>query len=128
MTYSSDTAMLYIKQNTIDRWTKGCILLFPNKFDLGIAKNYHGITLISIVDKIYNVLLLNRIEAASEKVLGKNQNGFRRNRSTTSQILTIWQILEGVCAKNLEATLLFVDFFKAFDSVPRGKMEQILPT
>ena len=44
----------------------------------------------------------------------------------TSLILTICQILEGVCAKNLEATILFVDFSKAFDSILRGKMEQIL--
>ena len=29
-------------------------------------------------------------------------------------------------AKNLQATLLFVDFSKAFDSIHRGKMEQIL--
>ena len=43
-----------------------------------------------------------------------------------SQILTIRQILEGVRAKNLEATILFVDFAKAFDSIHRGKMEQIL--
>ena len=56
----------------------------------------------------------------------KNQNGFRRNRSTTSQILTIRRILEGVRAKNLQATLIFVDFTKAFDSIHRGKMEQIL--
>ena len=35
-------------------------------------------------------------------------------------------ILEGVRAKNIQATLLFVDFTKAFDSVHRGKMEQIL--
>ena len=28
--------------------------------------------------------------------------------------------------KNLEATILFVDFTKAFDSIHRGKMEQIL--
>ncbi len=28
--------------------------------------------------------------------------------------------------KNLEATILFVDFTKAFDSIYRGKMEQIL--
>ena len=27
--------------------------------------------------------------------------------------------------KNLEATILFVDFAKAFDSIHRGKMEQI---
>ena len=46
--------------------------------------------------------------------------------STTSQILTIRRILEGVRAKNLQVTLLFVDFTKAFDSINRGKMEQII--
>ena len=46
----------------------------------------------------------------------------------TSQILTIRQILEGVRTKNLEATLLFVHFSKAFNSIHRGKMEQILIT
>ena len=44
----------------------------------------------------------------------------------TSQILTIRRILEAVRAKNLEATILFVDFSKAFDSIHRGKMEQML--
>ena len=42
------------------------------------------------------------------------------------QILTIRWILERVCAKNLKATLLFVDFSKPFDAIHRGKMEQIL--
>ena len=35
-------------------------------------------------------------------------------------------MLEVVRAKNLEVTPLFVDFAKAFDSIYRGKMEQIL--
>ena len=74
---------------------------------------------------INNVLLRNRIEPKTRKILRKNQNDFRRNRSTTSQILTIRRIL-GVCSKNLDATILFVDFFKAFNSIHRGKMEQIL--
>ena len=63
---------------------------------------------------------------AITNILMKNQNGFRRNRSMTSQILTIHRILKGVWAKNLQATLLFVDFTKAFNSIHRGKMEQIL--
>ena len=96
------------------------------KGDLGLAKNYRGITLTSIAAKIYNALLRNRIEPKIDNILRKNQNSFRRNRSTTSQILTIRRILEGVRAKNLQATLLFVDFTKAFDSIHRGKMEQIL--
>ena len=66
------------------------------------------------------------IEPKIDNILRKNQNGFRRNRSTTSQILTIRRILEGVRAKNLQATMLFVDVTKAFDSIHRGKMEQIL--
>ena len=44
----------------------------------------------------------------------------------TSQILAIRWILEGVRAKNLKATIRFVDFTKAFDSFHREKMEQIL--
>ena len=113
-------------QNPIDRWMKGCILPFPKKGDLGLAKNYRGITLISIAAKIYNALLRNRIEPKLDNILRKNPNGFRRNRSTTSQILTIRRFLEGVGAKSLQATLIFVDFTKAFDSIHRGKMEQIL--
>ena len=30
-------------QNPIDRWMRGCILPFPKKGDLGLAKNYRGI-------------------------------------------------------------------------------------
>ena len=85
-------------QNPIDRWMKGCILPFPKNGDLGLAKNYRGITLISIAAKIYDALLGNRIEPKINNILRKKQNGFRRNRSTTSQILTIRRILEGVQA------------------------------
>ena len=105
---------------------KGCILSFPKKGDLGLAKNYRGITLTSITAKIYNALLRNRIEPQIDNILRKNQNGFQRNRSMTSQILTIRRILEGIQAKNLQAMIQFVDFSKAFDSIHRGKMEQIL--
>ena len=40
--------------------------------------------------------------------------------------MTICRIIEGVYVKNLEGTILFDDFSKAFDSIHRGKMEQIL--
>ena len=113
-------------QNPIDRWMKGCILPFPKKGDLGLAKNYRGITLTSIAAKIYNALLRNRIEPKIDNILRKNQNGFQRNRSMIPQILNIRRILEGVRTKNLQATLIFVNFTKAFDSIHRGKMEQIL--
>ena len=105
---------------------KGCILPFPKKGHLGLAKNFRGITLTSIAAKIYYALLRNGIEPKIDIILRKNQDGFRRNRSMTSQILAIRRILEGIRAKYLRGILVFVDLNKAFNSIHRGKMEQIL--
>ena len=113
-------------EDPIERWTEGCILPFPKKGDLSLAKNYRGITLTAISAKIYNLLLLNRIRPEIDPILRKNQNAFRASRSTSGQILTIRHILEGTKAKNLPATLLFIDFSKAFDSIHRGRMREIL--
>ena len=65
-------------QKTIDRERKGCILPFPKNDDLGIVKNYRGITLTSIVAKIYDTLLLNRIESEMEEILWKNEMVFEK--------------------------------------------------
>ena len=71
-------------------------------------------------------MLRNIIQQEIEKVQRRNQNGFRKNRSTLGQILTVRRMVEGIEAKNLEAVMLFVDFSKAFDSVHREKLSQIL--
>ena len=56
-------------QNPIDRWMKGCILPFPKKGDLGLAKNYRGITLTSIAKKKRkeNMRIKNLLIASWEK-------------------------------------------------------------
>ena len=97
-----------------------------HKNDISHANNYRGITLTSIAEKHYMLMLLNRIRPEIEVTLRKNQNGFRKYRSTTGLILTIRHIIEGVKSKNLPVTLLFVDFAKEFDSIHRGKMKNIL--
>ena len=80
----------------------------------------------SILFKVLTLNVANGIEPKIEKNLRKNQIGFRWNQSTTSQIQIIRQIFQGVRAKSLGATHLFVDYFKAFNSICRGEMEQIL--
>ena len=112
--------------NIIQSWTEGCILPFPKKADLGQTSNYRGITLTSIAAKIYNALLLNQIQPEMENILRRNQYGFRKGSVTIGQILTVRRSIEGVKVRQIPATLLFVDFSKAFDSVHREKMGKII--
>ena len=72
------------------------------------------------------MLLSYRIVPHVEPLLRKNQNGFRRGRSTLSQILCLRRLIEESQAFNKDLALVLVDFSKAFDSVDRNKMLEIL--
>ena len=104
------------KQNS-EKWPKVYILLFSKKGDLGITKNYRGITLTAVAANVQIILFLNCIWLEIEKILRKNQNRFQRNCSTTSQILTIHQISERGRAKNLMSVLADQQRFISISSV-----------
>ena len=98
----------------------------PKKGDLSLPANYRGISLMPIAAKIYNKLLLNQLIPFVGPILCKNHNGFRRGRSTLSQILCLLRLIEESNLSNLDLALVFIDFSKAFDSVDRSKMFEIL--
>ena len=80
-----DTRLRYCKavynQNTINRWTQGCIFPYPKKGHRWVAENYLGITLTSIALKIYNDLLFDRIEPEIEKIFGRIKMVFEETDS-----------------------------------------------
>ena len=80
----------------------------------------------AIAAKLCNKMILNRLIPFIEPLLRNNQNGFRRGRSTLSQILCLRRLLEESQASNRDLAMVFVDFSKAFDSVDRKKMFEIL--
>ena len=83
--------------------------------------------MIPIAAKIYNKLLLNRLVPAVDPLLRNNQNGFRGGRSTISQILALRRIIEEMKRLDKDFTICFVDFRKAFNSINREVMFNILP-
>lgn len=107
-------------------WSASGIIPIPKTGDLSDPANYRGISLTPIAAKVYNTLILNRIQPHIDPLLRPNQNGFRKGRGTTSQILTIRRIIEGVKSKSLKSVLTFVDFKKAFDSIDRSMLMDIL--
>ena len=117
---------LLIEKQAPEHFSTLNIVPVPKKGDLRLTGNYRGIALTSLVIKLINRMILIRIRRALEPLLRGNQAGFRPGKSTTSQILALRRILEGVQQKDLTAVLVFVDFCKAFDSINHATMFEIL--
>ena len=88
--------------------------------------NYRDITLLSVGVKVYNRILLNRRRQALKKILRNNEAGFRPGRGTTELTACLRRIIEEAIAKNLPLIIIFFDFRKAFDSVNREMLFEIL--
>ena len=80
----------------------------------------------SVAAKVYNKMLLERLRPLVDVILRRNQAGFRRARSTIDQICALRRIFEGVQYKNISLVATFVDFKKAFDSVDRPMLFEIM--
>jgi hypothetical protein len=61
-----------------------------------------------------------------DEIIEDHQCGFRRNRSTTDQIIYINQILEKKLENNETVHQLFIDFVKAYDKVRKEVLYNIL--
>ena len=103
------------------------ITLYKNKGEKSDCSNYRGITLLSIAGKILARVLLNRlVPAVAELHLPESQCGFRSNRGTTDMVFVLRQLQEKCREQNKGLYVTFVDLTKAFDTVSRNGLWQIL--
>jgi hypothetical protein len=109
-----------------EEWTEGIICPIFKKGDRRLCNNYRSITLLSVVYKIFAILLHNRICTVLEHKIWEYQTGFRPNRSTIDNIFIILQIYEKCYEYNIELHNVFVDFTQAFDSVNRSMIPECL--
>ncbi|RXN37862.1 endonuclease-reverse transcriptase [Labeo rohita] len=117
---------VYNQETAPRQLTTNIIVPLAKKGDLTLMTNYRGISLTSMATKVYNKILFNRIREPIDKILRPNQAGFRRGRSCTEQVHIICRLIESADDKNLSLYITFVDFKKAFDSIDRRKMFEIL--
>jgi len=76
--------------------------------------------------RILSSILLSRLTPYAEEIIGDNQCGLRRSRSITDRIFCIRQILEKKWEYNEAVHQLFIHFKKAYDSVRREALHNIL--
>jgi hypothetical protein len=96
------------------------------KGDKTDCSNYRGISLLLTSYKSLTNVLLARLTPYADEIIGDHQCGFRRNGSTTDQIFYIRQILEKKLEFKVAVRQLFIDFKKAYDSVRREVLYNIL--
>lgn len=86
-------------------------------------ENYRGITLMNAVSKCYSKVAVNAFSARLEaECIEDEQGGFRVHRACDEQFFALHALLKGRKQRGKDTYLMFVDFQKAFDSVPRAKL------
>jgi hypothetical protein len=109
-----------------DQWKESIIVTVHKKGDETDSNNYRGIPLLSTSYKILSNIFHSRLVPNIDEIIGEHQCGFRCNRSTTDQIFCIRQILEKKWVYNETVHQLFIDFKKAYDSVRKEILYNIL--
>ena len=86
--------------------------------------NYRGISIMDSLAKIYDTLILNRLMLWCH--IDKCQAGAQKSRSCLEQIFTLRLLIDFVKYKKLKLYVLFIDYSKAYDRVPRHKLIEVL--
>ena len=77
--------------------------------------NYRPIALASIMNKIIELIILDRIELCL--LTKSNQFGFKRNHGTDQCIFAFKDIIDMYTARNSRVSVCFLDASKAFDRI-----------
>jgi hypothetical protein len=102
------------------------VTLYKNKGDRRDCNNYRGISLLSIVGKVFARVVLKRLQILAERVYPESQCGFRAERSTIDMIFSIRQLQEKCREQHMPLYLAFIDLTKAFDLVSRDGLFAVL--
>jgi hypothetical protein len=113
---------VWIEEVFPDEWKTGVVVKLPKKGDLKLCSSWKGITLLSIVSKTFNKIILNRIVKLLDKELRKEQSGFRSGKACRDMIVSLRIIVEQSMEYQSPLYLLFVDYERAFDSIDRKCM------
>ena len=105
----------------------GKIVTIYEKGDRKECGNYRDISLLSSAGNIFARILLNRLSShITPEVVPETQCGFRSNLSMVYMILCLRQLREKCIEQDRTLYIFFVDITKAFDTVWRTGLWQML--
>ena len=114
------------KQSIPYEWKCHSITPIFKSGDKSLVKNYRPISLLCIMSKVLEHLIFSKISKfiVTNNILYHHQFGFRRQHSTTQQLLVFLSDVHSAlndynCS---QCDVIYLDFKKAFDSVPHQEL------
>ena len=105
-------------------WLKANITPIYKKGDRSVPANYRPISLTSVCCKIMEHIIFHACMAHLENndIINSAQHGFRPGYSCTSQLINIVEHLAKDMDSQKQIDMIFLDFSKAFDTVPHQRL------
>ncbi|KAJ8714775.1 hypothetical protein PYW07_003000 [Mythimna separata] len=111
------------------RWKIGeCIFLHKAGKNYRDAKSYRPITLLNIMGKLHERLLLSRLRQTADRLQPPFQHGFTKNRGTGTQILRTGKFITDALEAKESVAMVLTDLSKAFDSINHEGLAKKLQT
>ena len=105
-------------------WTSAKLIMLFKKGCRLDCNNYRGISIINAIAKIYDYVLNNRLLLWYQCC--REQAGAQSKRGCIEHIVTLRLLIDVFIRKRMKLFIVFVDFKKAYDLVPRSRLFEIL--
>ncbi|KAK6764228.1 hypothetical protein RB195_024515 [Necator americanus] len=113
---------IWINERIPDSWRHAIIIPLHKKLSVTDPRNYRGISLLRVMYKVLERIILDRLIKHREETTRDEQAGFRPGRSTIDQVFIVRKVIEIWQRYSKPMQLAFLDFKAAFDSPHRGRL------
>ena len=105
-------------------WCFSKLIVIFKTGDRMLCDNYRGISIMDTLAKVYDTLIMNRLKIWM--AIDKCQAGSMEGRGCLEQIFALRMLCDYAIHKKVKLYVLFIDYRKAYDKVPRQKLIQCL--
>lgn len=98
-------------------WKKSIIIPLFKSGSKNIISNYRGIAKLSVIPKMFEKIVYDRLSHQVTSLISSTQHGFRSSHSTITNILELTSIVNEGFVNGKQTDVIYTDFSKAFDKI-----------
>lgn len=109
--------MIRLNKNAPGDMNLSFLALIPKSSNPQVFSDYKPITLCNTIYKITSKIISNRLKGFLSNYISVEQHGFLKGRAIHDVVTTTQEVIHSIHTRKLEALILKVDLYKAYDCV-----------